>query len=273
MGEAGRLARLRAAMERAGSRRRGAGARGQLLLPDRRELPPDGAADARSSSRARGRCTRSMPVLERSRWQAAAPEADTSLLAGFRRLRRRLRRAGRPHRAGPDRGRGPADARLRGRGAPPRLPGRRDRRRACRHLAHAPAQGRGRDRGHAPGDRDQRGRARRHARRGRRRHERDRRSARRLVAEMLAAGADGLAFDPIVLAGAASADPHGTPSPDRRLERGPAAARRLRRGLGRLHGRHHPHLLRRLGQPRSIATSTRRCAPPTSSAAASPRRR
>jgi Xaa-Pro dipeptidase len=43
--------------------------------------------------------------------------------------------------------------------------------------------------------------------------------SRRLVAEMLAGGADGLAFDPIVLAGAASADPHGTPSPDRRLER------------------------------------------------------
>jgi Xaa-Pro dipeptidase len=42
----------------------------------------------------------------------------------------------------------------------------------------------------------------------------------RLIAEMLAAGADGLAFDPIVLSGAASADPHGTPSPDRRLERG-----------------------------------------------------
>jgi Xaa-Pro dipeptidase len=42
----------------------------------------------------------------------------------------------------------------------------------------------------------------------------------RLVAEMLAAGADGLAFDPIVLAGPASADPHGTPSPDRRLEPG-----------------------------------------------------
>jgi Xaa-Pro dipeptidase len=42
----------------------------------------------------------------------------------------------------------------------------------------------------------------------------------RLVAEMLAAGADGLAFDPIVLAGGASADPHGTPSPDRRLEPG-----------------------------------------------------
>ena len=41
----------------------------------------------------------------------------------------------------------------------------------------------------------------------------------RLVAEMLAAGADGLAFDPIVLAGAASADPHGSPSPERRLER------------------------------------------------------
>ena len=42
----------------------------------------------------------------------------------------------------------------------------------------------------------------------------------RLVAEMLAAGADGLAFEPIVLAGGASADPHGTPSADRRLERG-----------------------------------------------------
>jgi Xaa-Pro dipeptidase len=44
--------------------------------------------------------------------------------------------------------------------------------------------------------------------------------SRRLVAGLLAAGADGLAFDPIVLAGPASADPHGTPSPDRRLERG-----------------------------------------------------
>jgi Xaa-Pro aminopeptidase len=43
---------------------------------------------------------------------------------------------------------------------------------------------------------------------------------RRLVAEMLAAGADGLAFDPIVLAGPASADPHGEPSAARRLERG-----------------------------------------------------
>lgn len=42
----------------------------------------------------------------------------------------------------------------------------------------------------------------------------------RLVAEMLAAGADGLAFDPIVLTGGASADPHGAPSPDRRLTRG-----------------------------------------------------
>ena len=42
----------------------------------------------------------------------------------------------------------------------------------------------------------------------------------RLVAEMLAAGADGLAFDPIVLAGGASADPHGTPSADRHLARG-----------------------------------------------------
>ena len=42
----------------------------------------------------------------------------------------------------------------------------------------------------------------------------------RLVVEMLERGADGLAFDPIVLSGPASADPHGTPSPERRLERG-----------------------------------------------------
>jgi Xaa-Pro dipeptidase len=42
----------------------------------------------------------------------------------------------------------------------------------------------------------------------------------RLVAEMLAAGAEGLSFDPIVLAGPASADPHGSPSRERRLERG-----------------------------------------------------
>ena len=42
----------------------------------------------------------------------------------------------------------------------------------------------------------------------------------RLVVEMLERGADGLAFDPIVLSGGASADPHGTPSPERRLERG-----------------------------------------------------
>ena len=37
---------------------------------------------------------------------------------------------------------------------------------------------------------------------------------------MLERGADGLAFDPIVLSGPASADPHGSPSPERRLERG-----------------------------------------------------
>ncbi|RIK84111.1 MAG: hypothetical protein DCC69_13055 [Hyphomicrobiales bacterium] len=42
----------------------------------------------------------------------------------------------------------------------------------------------------------------------------------RLVAAMLEAGADGPSFEPIVLAGAASADPHGTPSPQRRLEKG-----------------------------------------------------
>ncbi len=44
--------------------------------------------------------------------------------------------------------------------------------------------------------------------------------SRRLVLEMLAGGADGLAFDPIVLSGRASADPHGSPSAERRLERG-----------------------------------------------------
>lgn len=42
----------------------------------------------------------------------------------------------------------------------------------------------------------------------------------RLVVEMLAAGADGLSFDPIVLAGPASADPHGVPSPSRHLAAG-----------------------------------------------------
>jgi Xaa-Pro dipeptidase len=44
----------------------------------------------------------------------------------------------------------------------------------------------------------------------------------RLVIEMVERGADGLAFEPIVLAGAAAADPHGSASPDRRLERGKA---------------------------------------------------
>ncbi|MBP7000291.1 Xaa-Pro peptidase family protein [Amaricoccus sp.] len=42
----------------------------------------------------------------------------------------------------------------------------------------------------------------------------------RLAAEMLDAGADGLSFEPIVLAGPASADPHGSASPERKLERG-----------------------------------------------------
>jgi Xaa-Pro aminopeptidase len=41
-----------------------------------------------------------------------------------------------------------------------------------------------------------------------------------LVASMLEHGADGPSFEPIVLAGAASADPHGTPTPDRKLENG-----------------------------------------------------
>lgn len=44
----------------------------------------------------------------------------------------------------------------------------------------------------------------------------------RLVVGMLERGADGLAFDPIVLCGPAAADPHGTPDPDRRLARGQA---------------------------------------------------
>jgi Xaa-Pro aminopeptidase len=39
---------------------------------------------------------------------------------------------------------------------------------------------------------------------------------------MLAEGADGPAFDPIVLAGSAAADPHGSPSADRALKRGDA---------------------------------------------------
>ena len=42
----------------------------------------------------------------------------------------------------------------------------------------------------------------------------------RLVVEMLERGADGLSFEPIVLSGPASADPHGTPNPNRRLEPG-----------------------------------------------------
>ena len=42
----------------------------------------------------------------------------------------------------------------------------------------------------------------------------------RLLAEMLAGGADGPSFDPIVLAGPASADPHGSPSAERRLAKG-----------------------------------------------------
>ncbi|MDR3475070.1 MAG: Xaa-Pro peptidase family protein [Devosia sp.] len=41
-----------------------------------------------------------------------------------------------------------------------------------------------------------------------------------LVADMLDDGADGVAFEPIVLTGAAAADPHGSPSPDRVLKRG-----------------------------------------------------
>lgn len=41
-----------------------------------------------------------------------------------------------------------------------------------------------------------------------------------LTAAMLAEGAEGFAFDPIVLSGAAGADPHGGASPDRVLERG-----------------------------------------------------
>lgn len=42
----------------------------------------------------------------------------------------------------------------------------------------------------------------------------------RLVSEMLTAGGDGPAFDTTVLSGGAAADPHGTPSHERKLERG-----------------------------------------------------
>lgn len=42
----------------------------------------------------------------------------------------------------------------------------------------------------------------------------------RLLAAMLAEGADGPAFDPIVLAGGAAADPHGSPSSERILRKG-----------------------------------------------------
>ena len=41
-----------------------------------------------------------------------------------------------------------------------------------------------------------------------------------LLTAMLEHGADGPSFEPIVLAGAASADPHGTPTAERRLETG-----------------------------------------------------
>jgi len=41
-----------------------------------------------------------------------------------------------------------------------------------------------------------------------------------LLGAMLEHGADGPSFEPIVLSGPASADPHGTPSPDRVLENG-----------------------------------------------------
>lgn len=44
----------------------------------------------------------------------------------------------------------------------------------------------------------------------------------KLMIAMLEFGADAPAFDPIVLAGAAAADCHGVPSPDRRLKRGDA---------------------------------------------------
>ena len=43
-----------------------------------------------------------------------------------------------------------------------------------------------------------------------------------LTTAMLAEGAEGFAFDPIVLSGGAAADPHGGDSPDRALERGTA---------------------------------------------------
>ena len=94
----------------------------------------------------------------------------------------------------------------------------------------------------------------------------------RLVAEMLERGADGLAFDPIVLAGPASADPHGSPSPERRLERGQP----LLLDFGAASGGYNADITRTFfvgSADRRPATSTRRSSPPTSSAAPSPRRR
>lgn len=44
----------------------------------------------------------------------------------------------------------------------------------------------------------------------------------KLLAEMLCQGAEGIAFDPIVLSGAASADPHGVPNEERKLATGGA---------------------------------------------------
>ena len=89
-----------------------------------------------------------------------------------------------------------------------------------------------------------------HARAGRRRHERDRVPAapRRGDARRRGRRA-GLRADRARRGGVRRPARHPQPRPP--AGERPAAARRLRRRLGRLHGRHHPHLLRRLRQPRA----------------------
>ena len=272
MGETGRLARLRAAMERedldAVAMVPGAnfyyltGASFHLMeRPTLVVVPREGPLHA------------VMPVLERSRWQAAAPEAETIYWQDSDGFDGAFARARRPHRAGPDRGRGPADARLRGRGAPPRLPGRRDRStpmppsRACACTRTRPR------------SRPCAGRS---------------RSARRALAATLADAAAGMSETDF------RAAPRGR---DARRRRGRARLRsdRARRRRLRRPARHpeprapagarasrcsstsarpgaatwptSPAPSSSAPPAPSIATSTRRCAPPTSSAGASPRRR
>ena len=255
-----------------GSRRRGAGARRQLLLPDRRELPPDGAADAarrdprgaapcgdaaaRALALAGGRARGGDRATGRTPTASTAPSRPSP--RGSRRDGSGSRASGcgssRPRRcAAPSRTR-PSSTRIR----PSRTCGCTRTPARSRRMRRAIAISEGALAATLAA-----------AAAGMSEAE----VARRLVAEMLDAGADGLAFDPIVLAGAGLRRPARRPEPRPPPGAGHAAADRLRRGLRRLHGRHHPHRLRRISRRLSTATSTRRSAPPTRSAAASPRRR